>query len=139
MPTVRERSAPRSGRDRRRYVLIPVASVNYIDWRIHPHRADRWLAIWEPALDRALAFGATACFLSRSIDDPLLFRQVSVWDDREDFDRYWHSDEVVDLREAAFNYYNKPLAPQWHSLTAEPERSGEPNADAPSAARAAPS
>ncbi len=93
--------------------------VNYIDWRIHPFRADRWLEIWEPALDRALAFGASTCFLSRDIDDPLHFRQVSVWDSREDFERYWFSDELVELREAALNYYNKPLSPSWHSLTAQ--------------------
>jgi hypothetical protein len=92
-----------------------VADVNYIDWRIHPFRADRWLEIWEPALDRALAFGATSCFLSRDVEDPLHFRQVSVWERREDFDRYWFSDELVDLREAALNYYNKPLLPSWHT------------------------
>jgi hypothetical protein len=96
-----------------------MAEVNYVDWRIHPFRAERWLAIWEPALDRALAFGATQCFLSRDLDDPLHFRQVSVWDSREDFERYWFSDELVDLREAIVNYYNKPLSPSWHSLTAE--------------------
>jgi hypothetical protein len=38
-----------------------VADLNYIDWHIHPFRADRWLEIWRPALDRALAFGAKSC------------------------------------------------------------------------------
>jgi hypothetical protein len=93
--------------------------VNYIDWRLHPMRADRWLDIWVPAVDRALAFGATSCFLSRDVDDPLHFRQVSVWERRDDFERYWYSDELVDLREAALSYYNKPLSPQWHSMIAE--------------------
>ena len=93
--------------------------VNYIDWHVHPFRADRWLEIWTPALARALAFGASTCFLSRNIDDPLHFRQVSVWDSTEDFERYWASDEITALREAALNYYNKPLAPNWHSLASE--------------------
>ena len=93
--------------------------VNYIDWHIHAFRAERWLEIWRPALDRALAFGAGAAFLTRDIDDPLHFRQVTVWDDSTDFDRYWLSDEIASLREAALNYYNKPLAPHWHSLTAD--------------------
>jgi hypothetical protein len=96
-----------------------MAEVNYIDWRIHPLRADRWLEIWAPALDRALAFGARSCLLSRDAEDPLHFRQVSVWERRADFERYWFSDELIDLREAAINYYNKPLSPQWHSLTAD--------------------
>ena len=93
--------------------------VNYIDWRVHPFRADRWLAIWEPALDRAFAFGARTCFLSRNDADPLHFRQVSVWDSPDDFERYWASDEITALREAALNYYNKPLSPDWHSLTTD--------------------
>ena len=28
--------------------------VNYIDWHVHPFRADRWLEVWRPALDRAI-------------------------------------------------------------------------------------
>jgi len=96
-----------------------VPHVNYIDWHVHAFRAERWLEIWRPALDRALAFGAGAAFLTRDIDDPLHFRQVTVWDDSTDFDRYWLSDEIASLREAALNYYNKPLAPHWHSLTAD--------------------
>jgi len=91
--------------------------VNYIDWHIHAFRADRWLEIWQPALDRAMAFGARSCILSRDVDDPLHFRQVSTWDDHEDFERYWYSDEISALREAALNYYNKPLLPSWHTTT----------------------
>jgi len=30
--------------------------VNYIDWHVHPFRAERWYEIWRPALDRAIAF-----------------------------------------------------------------------------------
>ena len=95
--------------------------VNYIEWRTHPFRSDRWLEIWRPALERALAFGASACYLTRNIDDPLHFRQVTVWDDREDFERYWASDEIAALREEALNYYNKPVLWVWHSMT---ERAG---------------
>jgi quinol monooxygenase YgiN len=93
--------------------------VNYIDWRIHPFRADRWYEIWRPALDRALAFGASSCYLSRDAEDPLHFRQVSTWEDREDFDRYWYSDEISALRSAALDYFNKPVLPSWHSVVAD--------------------
>jgi hypothetical protein len=89
--------------------------VNYIDWHVHPFRADRWLEVWRPALDRAMAFGARSCVLSRNVDDPLHFRQMSVWDDHTDFERYWYSDEIAALRQEALNYYNKPLLPTWHT------------------------
>ena len=93
--------------------------VNFIDWRVHPFRADRWFEIWRPALDRALAFGASSCYLTRDADDPLHFRQVSVWENREDFERYWFSDEVSAMREAALNYFNKPVTPTWYSVVAD--------------------
>jgi hypothetical protein len=93
--------------------------VNFIDWRIHPFRADRWFELWRPALDRALAFGASSCYLTRDVDDPLHFRQVSVWDSRDDFERYWFSDEVSAMREAALNYFNKPVYPTWYSVVAD--------------------
>jgi quinol monooxygenase YgiN len=93
--------------------------VNFIDWRVHPFRADRWFELWRPALDRALAFGASSCYLTRDADDPLHFRQVSVWENREDFERYWFSDEVSAMREAALNYFNKPVLPMWFSVVGD--------------------
>jgi quinol monooxygenase YgiN len=93
--------------------------VAVIDWHIHPFRADRWLEAWKPAAARALAFGATSYSLARSEEDPLHFRQTTVWDDRADFDRYWFSDEVSAVREQVMNYYVKPLNTAWYTLLAE--------------------
>ena len=44
--------------------------VNNIDWHITPFRSNEWYEIWRPALDRALAHGASTCYLTRNIDDP---------------------------------------------------------------------
>ncbi|MDX6652743.1 MAG: hypothetical protein QOG09_1028 [Solirubrobacterales bacterium] len=96
-----------------------MAQVCYIDWHVHPFRADRWFEVWEPAAARAMAFGAKSWGLTRSIEDPLFFRQASIWEDPADFERYWFSDEVSAAREAAINLYNKPLLPSWHSLAAK--------------------
>jgi quinol monooxygenase YgiN len=93
-----------------------MAEVNVIDWRIHPFRAERWYEVWAPAVERSRAFGARSWSLTRAIEDPLHFRQTTVWEDREDFERYWSSDEVAALRSEALNYYNKPLLPTWHTL-----------------------
>lgn len=101
--------------------------VNYIEWHVTPFRADRWLEIWEPALDRALAFGARSSLLTRDIDDPLHFRQISTWEDRADFERYWASDDVSALREAAMSYYHKPILPSWHSVAAEAAAATQPS------------
>jgi quinol monooxygenase YgiN len=107
--------------------------VNYIEWRIHPFRRDRWVEAWQPAIDRAAAFGASACFLTRNIDDPLHFRQVSIWSDQDDFERYWASDEIAALRQEALNYYNKPIVWVWHTVIAE-AATGSPQGVTPSGA-----
>jgi len=96
-----------------------VADVAVIDWHIHPFRADRWLEAWMPAAARAMAFGARSWSLTRSVDDPLHFRQTSTWEDSADFDRYWASDEVGRVREQVMNFYNKPLSITWHKLLVE--------------------
>ena len=93
--------------------------VNFIEWHTHPFRSDRWYAIWQASLDRALAFGATTSYLTRSTDDPLHFRQVTHWRDKEDFERFWASDEMAALREDAVNYFNKPVVHIWHQLVAD--------------------
>ena len=95
-----------------------MAEVNVIDWHVNPMRADRWYEAWIPAVERAGSFGAVGWSLTRSEDDPLHFRQVTIWESRDDFERYWSSDEVSDRRRQAFNFYNKPLLPSWHSLLA---------------------
>jgi hypothetical protein len=104
--------------------------VNYIEWRTHPFRSDRWLEIWRPALERALSYGADSCYLSRNVDDPLHFRQVTTWNDKDDFERYWASDEIATLRQAAFNYFNKPLVYVWHTLVVDTTPTGAPEAAA---------
>jgi quinol monooxygenase YgiN len=95
---------------------VVVMEVCYIDWHVTPFRADRWYEIWEPAAARAMAFGATAWSLTRNLEDPLHFRQSSVWENRDDFERYWYSDDVAAIRERAVSYYNKPVLPVWHAL-----------------------
>lgn len=96
-----------------------MVEVNVIDWHVTPFRADRWYRLWRPALERASAFGATSYSLTRSEDDHLHFRQTTHWTSRDDFERYWSSDEVAHAREEAINFYAKPLLPAWHMLVAD--------------------
>ena len=95
-----------------------MSEVNVIDWHVTPFRAERFFQIWEPAAERALSFGAKSWTLTRSVDDPLLFRQTTIWDDRADFERYWYSDEITATRTQAMNYFAKPVLPAWHTQVA---------------------
>ena len=93
--------------------------VHYIEWHIVPFRRDRFLEIWRPALDRALAFGAKGAFLSRNEDDTLHIRQVTLWDNRADQAAWWFSDELISMRQEALSYYHKPVDAHWHARIAD--------------------
>jgi heme-degrading monooxygenase HmoA len=93
-----------------------MAEVCYIEWHVAPFRADRFIEVWRPAAGRAMAFGAQSWSLTRNTDDPLHVRQSAVWEKREDFERYWYSDEISAAREELINYYSIPVLPVWHSL-----------------------
>jgi hypothetical protein len=95
-----------------------MAEVCNVDWRVTPFRADRWLALWEPAAARMPAFGAKSWSLTRAIDDPLAFRQSAVWESRDDFERYWYSEEIEAARREIIDLYSKPVITTWHSLVA---------------------
>jgi hypothetical protein len=89
-----------------------------LDWHITPLRADRWLDLWEPSAAKMPAYGAKSWSLIRSTDDPLLFRQTSIWERRSDFERYWYADEISHARAAIIDLYDIPLLPTWHILVA---------------------
>jgi hypothetical protein len=95
-----------------------MSEVCVLDWHIAPFRADRWLDVWETAAARMPAFGAKSWSLTRSNDDPLAFRQTSVWESRSDFERYWFSEEIEAARTAVIDLYDLPLLPAWHTLLA---------------------
>ena len=89
-----------------------------LDWHIAPFRGDRWLDAWEPMVEKCTAYGAKSWSLTRALDDRLYFQQTMVWEDKEDFERYWYSQEVAEAREAVIGWYDIPLLPTWHTLLA---------------------
>jgi len=93
-----------------------MSEVCVLDWHIAPFRADRWLDLWEPAAARMPSFGAKSWSLIRSIDDPLHFQQSSIWENRSDFERWWFSTEVEDIRASIIDFHDIPILPSWHTL-----------------------
>jgi heme-degrading monooxygenase HmoA len=91
-----------------------MAEVCYIDWHVTPFRADRFIEVWRPAAGRAMAFGAKSWSLTRNTEDPLHVRQAAVWERREDFERYWFSEEISEARAEAHSLYEVPLLPVWY-------------------------
>ncbi|MCO5316432.1 MAG: hypothetical protein M9938_09775 [Solirubrobacterales bacterium] len=90
-----------------------MAHVSEISWHVTPFRAQRWIDRWEPAAAKATEYGATDWAIYRSEEDPLLFRQVSTWENKSDFEAWWFSEEVSETREAVIDLFDKPLLPKW--------------------------
>ena len=61
----------------------------------------------------ASEYGVLDWWIYRSVDDPLLFRQVTVWKRKEDFEDWWFSDQVSAIRTEVITFYDKPLLPSW--------------------------
>ena len=89
-----------------------------LDWHIAPLRADRFLDVWESAAAKMPAYGAKSWSLIRSIDDPLAIQHSSTWESRADFERWWFSEEVEQMRAAIIDMHDLPILPSWHALVA---------------------
>jgi hypothetical protein len=98
-----------------------MACVNTIDWHVHFLRVDRFIEAWTPACERAPSYGARYCRLTRAEDDIHHFTQISEWERKEDFDRYWQSKELADLRAGIQGLHNVPVLPHWHRIVVDTE------------------
>jgi hypothetical protein len=88
-----------------------------IRWIANPFRGEKLLEIMLPAAELVLAFGATSWTFNRSKDDPQIFIQQAVFTSTTDFDRYWYSDELSEIRVKATGLFQVPVLPAW--LTVE--------------------
>jgi quinol monooxygenase YgiN len=84
-----------------------------IDFHATPFRAERFLELYGPAVARALAYGARGYLFYRSEEDPQHFVHISLWDDRNDFDRYWFSREMQEVRRRIAGIHEQPVLPHW--------------------------
>jgi hypothetical protein len=89
-----------------------------IPWVANPFRADRFEALWAPAAEAALRYGATEYAFFRSEEDRNRFTQLAFFNNNLDFERYWYSEEISDARVQNQGLYQVPVLPVWHSVTA---------------------
>ena len=87
-----------------------------LDYQLVPFRAERFAALYRPAVPRVLAYGAKSYTFYRSYDDPEHFVHESLWEDRADFQRYWFSREMHLTRERILGLYEQPMIPAWYTI-----------------------
>jgi hypothetical protein len=87
-----------------------------VRWAINPFRGDKFEALWAPAAEAALDFGATGWALYRSQEGQLDFIQHAFFPAKDDWERYWYSEEISAARIEAQGYYQVPLLPSFHTI-----------------------
>jgi hypothetical protein len=91
--------------------------VAEIKWVANPFRGDAFEEIWLPAAEAVLDFGATGWALFRDKDGALDFTQLAFFPTKLDFERYWYSDEIGEVRAQAAGYYQVPILPTFHTIS----------------------
>ncbi len=82
-----------------------------IDWLINPFRAEKFAAIWLPAAEAVLDFGATQWSFCRSLDGRLDFVQTALFPSKAHWERYWYSERIAEYRTELAGKYQVPLLP----------------------------
>jgi len=94
----------------------PGDSIAYINWISNPFRAEKFAAIWTPASEAVLDYGATGWALLRSGNDPQQFMQLALFPNKLDFERYWLSPEIAEYRVQAQGLFQVPVLPEWYTV-----------------------
>jgi quinol monooxygenase YgiN len=87
-----------------------------IDYHLTPFRSEKFASLYRPVVARVLAYGAKGYAFYRSEDDSDHFVHESFWEDRGDFQRYWHSREMHLARERIIGLYEQPVIPSWATI-----------------------
>lgn len=87
-----------------------------LDLRANAFYGDKFELLWTPTVSKVMDYGAKGYSFIREQEDPLHFIHLSYWEERLDFDRYWFSEEMNDLREQASGMHQVPLLPRWSTV-----------------------
>ena len=87
-----------------------------LDYIVTPFRAQRFVDLYRPAIARPRAYGASGYLFYRSEEDSDHFVHMSFWEDRADFERWWFSREMQEIRMAVSGLHGQPLLPKWSTI-----------------------
>ncbi|GAC1436978.1 MAG: hypothetical protein NVSMB51_09520 [Solirubrobacteraceae bacterium] len=96
-----------------------MAGVVHIPWYATGFRGDQLEAALEKIAATSTRYGASEWSLHRSRDDRYKFLQLSYFEQKADFDRYWYGPEFIDFRISAQSWFQVPVIYAWHDLIAD--------------------
>jgi hypothetical protein len=105
-----------------------MAVLVMIRWVANPFRGDVFEEGWRPAAEAVLDFGARSWAFYRNTDGRLDFIQEAVFESKADFERYWYSERIAEVRAELAGKYQIPLLPTFWEIvgTGAAERSSSP-------------
>src|SRR5262249_54213380 len=123
----------RPGRDSRRDRLAVEAStkgggtrVSGVDTKLieavtirlkaTPFRADKLALAYLREVPKVMDYGALGYSFMREEDDSHHFLHVSYWNDRSDFEQWWFSFEMQNLRQEIQGVHDEPMLPHWNQV-----------------------
>jgi hypothetical protein len=112
-----------------------MASVVHVPWYATVFRGDKLEAAVAEIAPAALRYGATWFAVHRGKDDPYKILQMSAFESKHDWERYWNGPEMIRFRAINQSLYQVPLLYTWGSITVEGKLGDtDPHADAATAA-----
>ena len=106
----------------------------HVRWVANPFQGDKFEAVWLPAAEAVLDYGATGWAFFRAKDGMLDFMQWAFVPTKDEWDRYWYSDEIGEVRAQAVGLHQVPILPTFHEIvgmgTLVPPQAAAETADA---------
>ena len=96
-----------------------MAGVMWVQWYATVLRQEAFAAEVCRAAPLALRYGATQYSVHRSQDDRYKIIQMSWFDSKEDWYRYWDGPEMIEFRTRNSSHYQIPIAYVWHDELVE--------------------
>jgi hypothetical protein len=107
-----------------------MAGVVHIPWYATGFRGDKLAAALTELSAVAPRYGATGYSLYRSREDRYSMLQILNFEDKLDWERYWHGPEFDDFRVVCLGWFQIPITYAWHDLIAYEQLSPEPRGEA---------
>lgn len=93
-----------------------MAGSVHIPWYSTGLRGDKLSRALLDVTPTALRYGATSWQLHRSRDDRHRLLQIVDFESKDDFERWWSGQEMVDFRVITSSWWQVPVLYVWHDL-----------------------
>ena len=91
-----------------------MAGTVHIPWYATVFRSDKLAAALAEIAQLALRYGATDYVVHRSRDDAYKFLQITTFENKLDWERYWYGPEFNAWRADCATYYQVPVLYVWN-------------------------